>query len=156
MSTKLLFVGSAAVAVAMAYGAAALHFHSVDPRAFFAAEPGVRQLAELSPAAPQVDLADLLEDDWDYACFVQPYHDVDADHVLSGVALPSAGHDGYVTVVLKRGTEHAVHRFGRDEISIFELTGLAAGEACYGSTALMVEFAGEDTAGFKTLRVTPR
>ena len=155
MSTKLLFVGSAAVAVAVAYGAAALHFNNLDPRAFFMREPGVRQLAALSPAAPRVALADLLEEDWDYACFVQPYHAVEDDGKLAGIDMPWTASDGYVTVVLKRGAEHAVHRFGRDEISIFELTGLAEGEACYEDTVLTVDFVREDAAGFKTLRVTP-
>lgn len=155
MAGKAL-LGGAAIVVATAYIAAAMHAGTFDPRAFLMREPGLRQLAALSSDSPRAELPRLLEEAWDYACFVQPYHPVADDAKLTGIDLPWTASDGYVTVVPKRAGAYAVHRFGRDEISAFELTGLAEGEACYASTNLLVEFVSAEAAGFKVLRVTPR
>jgi len=147
---------SVAVGLVLSYSAAALHFGSFDPRGFFAAEPGLRHLAELSEAKPTLEFDSLLDGDWETVCFVGPYHDLSRDAQLAGAEIAWIDNDGYTTVVLKRGVDYELHRFARGDVSIFELTGLPEGAACYDTTALAVAFVSADGAGFKTLRVSPR
>ncbi|WP_193369860.1 hypothetical protein [Pelagibius marinus] len=157
MSGKSIFGGSVVIAAAVvAYLAVALHFGSFDPRAFFVAEPGLKQLAMLSRDNPRVDLESLLEGDWDAACFLSPYLDLAADPALAGVEVPWIDNDGFNTVVLKRGAEYELQKFSRGEISIFELTGLPDGRLCYDGTALVIEVVPGGGEPFKTLRVAPR
>jgi hypothetical protein len=142
------------VASAGAYVMAGLHFGTFDPRAFFASEPGLRQIAELSEVKPRVLLSDLLEDPWDYVCFVPPYHAVAEDPRLPGLDIPWSDNDGFLSVVLKRGADYDLQRFSRAAVVSFQLTGLPEGRVCYESTAVMVEHvAGE---GPVILRVSPQ
>lgn len=157
MSGKSILGGTLVLAAAIAaYVSVSLHFGTFDPRGFLVAEPGLRQLAALSPDNPRVDLERLLEGDWDAACFLPPYYDMAADPALAGVEVPWVDNDGFNTVVLKRGADYELHKFSRGEISIFELTGLPDGRVCYGGTALVIEVVSGDGETFKTLRVTPR
>ncbi len=157
MSGKSIFGGVVVLAAAVvAYVLASMHFGTFDPRGFFPAEPGVRQLADLSETNAKAELGSLLNGSWEYVCFVRPYYDVAGDEELADVEISWGDDDGYNTVVLKKGADYELHKFARSEISIFELTGLPEDQACYDGTALLVEHVSTDGDGFKTLRVTPQ
>ncbi|NIA70632.1 hypothetical protein HBA54_18705 [Pelagibius litoralis] len=121
---------------------------------YFTAEPGLRQIENLSAAQPRVLLPELLEDDWQGVCFVPPYYAVQDDPKLAGADIPWTSNDGLYTIALRRGDDYDLHKISRGKVVEFQLTGIGENEACYDSTALAIEYVAG--SGPIKLRVVPR
>lgn len=108
----------------------------------------------LSAEKPRLVFSDLVNVSWDYVCFVSPYYDVARDPKLTGVSIPWVDNDSLQTIVLVEEGRHELYKVSRGRVVAFELAGLDEGEACYDSTAVMIEHVEGDRP--MKLRVIPR
>jgi hypothetical protein len=128
-----------------------------DPEFWFPEETRIPELAEISRDAPPIFLPDILQENWDYVCFVGPLQ-LSNDPGLEGVDLPyHSGEPQMLFVVLRRGSEHETHLFYRDELWVFHLFGLEDLAACYDDTAVTIEYVERPwiTISPRTLHVKP-
>lgn len=111
-----------------------------DPAFWSPVETRISELAQIPRDAPPIFLPDLLQEEWDYVCFVGPLQ-LSNDPGLEGVDLPyHSGEPQMLFVVLRRGSEHETHVFYRDELWVFHLFGLEDLAACYDNTAVSIEY----------------
>lgn len=108
----------------------------------------------LSAEKPRLVFSDLVSVSWDYVCFVSPYYDVGRDPKLAGVSIPWVDNDSLQTIVLVEDGKHELYKVSRGRVVAFELAGLDEGEACYDSTAVVIEHVEGDRP--MKLRVVPR
>lgn len=142
------------VALASFAGFAAIHFVStIDPRGiYFTEEPSVRDILNLSGESPKVLVSGLLEQEWEQVCVTGPYNTGRGDPALEGVDIPWGHSESFYTVVLLREGSFDLHKIQRSKVIDIQLEGLNEEQACFESTAVIVEFSERDQEGRLSLR----
>lgn len=108
----------------------------------------------LSAEKPRLVFSDLVNTSWNYVCFVSPYYDVARNPKLAGVSIPWVDNDSLQTIVLIEDDKHELYKISRGRVVAFDLEGLDEGEACYESTAVVIEHVEGDSP--MKLRVVPQ